>query len=269
MDVLSKTIVLHMLRIIFYFFLIYLSFSPILCHARSKEDTDPALSRDVASALEKGRAEAKKITLPINKHAEEGLKAAEETAKIFHSSEFQDKVNHEKKRLNKEVFGECAASWKKQGDSKKPVSSLNSTEKVYLFLSSSIPDETIHNYLVDVARVEDPNLIPVMRGMVNGVSDKKANTKYFSKILKEDMDCHDDFRNKKICARFKTDILFQPPLFTRYGIERVPALIYDNGDRVFLIQGDAGLDYLLERVNREAKQKSLESLIAKIQERVK
>ncbi|HHL34379.1 MAG TPA: hypothetical protein ENJ30_08480 [Desulfobulbaceae bacterium] len=263
-----------MLRIISYFFLIYLSCSPTLGHAQGKEDTDPALSRSVNSALEKGRAEAKKITLPVNKHAEEGLKAAEETAKVFHSVEFQSKVQRETQRLKKEV-GECTASsssWKKEGEkqgAEEPVSSLSDAEKVYLFLSSSIPDETIHNYLVDVARVEDPNLIPVMRGMVNGVSDKKANTKYFSKILKEDMGCHDDFRNQKICARFKTDILFQPPLFTRYGIERVPALIYDNGGRVFLIQGDAGLDYLLERVNRDAKQKSLESLIAKIQERSK
>lgn len=262
-----------MLRIIFSFFSFFLLFLLLLIlpvgvgHARESIKADPALSRDVASALEKGRAEAKKMTLPVNKFAEQGLRAAKETAKVFHSAEFQNKVQRETKRLEKEVVKECAASWKKQGSSEKPVSSLSNTEKVYLFLSSSIPDETVHNYLVDIARAGDPGLTPVMRGMVNGLADKKANTKYFSRILKEDLDCLDDFRHQKICKRFKTEILFQPPLFTQYGIERVPALIYDNGGKVIMIQGDAGLDYLLERINREAKQDSLESLITKIRGR--
>lgn len=270
MDVLPKTTVLHMLRIIFSFLLLLLILPVGVGHSRESIKIDPALSRNVASALEKGRAEAKKMTLPVNKYTEEGLRAAKETAKVFHSSEFQNKVQHETQRLKTEI-GECAASWKKQGNkqgnSEKPVSSLSGDEKVYLFLSSSIPDETVHNYLVDIARAGDPGLTPVMRGMVNGLADKKANTKYFSRILKEDLDCLDDFRHQKICKRFKTDILFQPPLFTQYGIERVPALIYDNGGKVFSIQGDAGLDYLLERINREAKQDSLESLITKIRGR--
>lgn len=262
---------LHMLRINFFsLFIIFIFVSLFLVgHAQGEDNADPALSRNVTSALEKGRAEAKKITLPVNKHTKEGLKAAEKTAKIFHATEFQDKIQHEKQRLKKEVFGECAASWKKkqgkkQGKPEKLVSSLNDTEKVYLFLSSSIPDEIIHNYLADIIRISDHKFTPVMRGMVNGLADRKANIKYFSRILKKDMDCRDILKKRKVCERFKTDILFQPPLFIKYGIERVPALVYDNGGKVFLIQGDAGLDYLLERINREAKQESLESLISKI-----
>ncbi len=270
MDVLSKTTVLHMLRIIFSFFLLLLILPVGVGHTRESKETDPALSRDVASALEKGRAEAKKMILPVNKHTEEGLRAAEETAKIFHSSEFQNKVQRETQRLKTEI-GECSASWKKQENKQwkpeKPASSLSDTEKVYLFLSSSMPDETIHNYLVDIARAGDPGLTPVMRGMVKGLADRKANTKYFSRILKKDLDCLDDFRQQKICKRFKTDILFQPPLFAQYGIDRVPALVYDNGGEVIMLQGDAGLDYLLERINREAKKMSLADLIAGIRGR--
>lgn len=261
-----------MLRQLIFCLLLFLLIFPVgVGHSRESIKPDPALSRNVASALEKGKAEAKKMVLPVNEHAEEGLRAAKETAKVFHSSKFQNKVQHETKRLKTEI-GECkCTAWKKQGNkqgnSEKPVSSLGGDEKVYLFLSSSIPDETVHNYLVDITRVGDPGLTPVMRGMVNGLTDKKANTKYFSRILKEDLDCLDDFRHRKVCKRFKTDILFQPPLFTKYGIKRVPALIYDKGGKVFSIQGDAGLDYLLERINREAKQKSLESLITKIRGR--
>lgn len=262
-----------MLRVIFSFFFLYLLILLILPvgigSARGEEDIDPALSRNVTSALEKGRAAAKKITLPVNTHAEAGQRAAEETARLFRSAEFQNRVQGETQRLKKEVEECTASSWKKKQEPEKPVSSLGATEKVYLFLSSSIPDETIHGYLVDIARVGDPNVVPVMRGMVNGLRDRKANTKYFSRILKEDLECRDVFKKQKICKRFTTDILFQPPLFAKYGIKQVPALIYDNGGKVFLIQGDAGLDYLLERINREAKQQSLENLIAGIQGRVK
>lgn len=254
-------------------FLIIISFLVLVGHTQGEDNnTSSELSRNVSSALEKGKAKAETMTLPPNKHAEKGLRTAEETSKIFHSPVFQDKVKCEKQRLAREVFSEHTDSWKKKQQRQQeqqdiPVSSLGENEKIFLFLSSSMPNETVHNYLIDIARVEDPNLIPVMRGMVDGLADRKANIKYFSNILKEDLNCRD---TQNPCKRFKTDILFQPLLFAKYEINQVPAVIYDSGNKnVFLIQGDAGLDYLLERINREVKQKSLENLINKIRGRKK
>jgi hypothetical protein len=40
--------------------------------------------------------------------------------------------------------------------------------------------------------------------------------------------------------------------------------VYENEDNAYSIQGDAGLDYLLERINREAKSATLASLIKKM-----
>jgi predicted DsbA family dithiol-disulfide isomerase len=59
-------------------------------------------------------------------------------------------------------------------------------------------------------------------------------------------------------------ISLQPALFSKYGINRVPAVVYENGKDTYSIQGDAGLDYLLERINREAKSTALAGLIKKM-----
>jgi hypothetical protein len=103
-----------------------------------------------------------------------------------------------------------------------------------------------------------------MRGFVKGIEKRKSNAKYLSQILKKDLTCLDEKNPRKICQRIQISIRVNPPLFTRYGISKVPAVVYANGQDAFIIHGDASLDYLLERINLTAKSKSLESLITKI-----
>ncbi len=242
---------LYLLRLIF---ILSVAF-PVVAMAGEREN--------VATALERGRAAAKAIALPSEQDLARGMKAARKAAATYHSAELQARIHGERKRLKK-IFGRCTAS-REVREEQPPVSCLGENERIYLFLSSSMPDETIHNYLLDIERIGEPRLVPVMRGLVKGFSDMKASAQYFSRILKEDPGCRDDPRNRdKICKRFKTGILFQPPLFEKYGIERVPTLVYDNGDRVILIRGDASLAYLLERINREVKEAALKKLIRKL-----
>lgn len=262
-------------RIIF-IFLAFLVFFVLVNTGSTKEpktlnrEEQKALTTNVSSVLEK--VEGIKAVVPANRFAEEGEKRAKQTAEVFRTPEFQSSIEREQKRLHNEVFKKYTATYEKQKqeevgpDPLEDKEQQKTTQKIYLFISSSLPDETIHTYLADISRVNSGavSIVPVMQGMINGIKDREANKKYFSRILKEDMDCIDDHQHRTACDRFKTNILFQPPLFIKYGIERVPALVYDNDDKVFLIQGDAGLDYLLERINREAKQESLENLISKI-----
>lgn len=247
---------LYLLRLIF---ILSVAF-PVVAMAGEREN--------VAAALERGRAAAKAIALPSEQDLARGMKAARKAAATYHSAKLQARIHGERKRLKK-IFGRCTAS-RELREEPPPVSRLGENERIYLFLSSSMPDETIHNYLLDIERIGEPRLVPVMRGLVKGFSDMKASAQYFSRILKEDPDCRDDPRGRdKICKRFKTSILFpgilfQPPLFEKYGIERVPTLVYDNGDQVVLIRGDASLAYLLERINREVKEEALKKLIRKL-----
>ena len=83
---------------------------------------------------------------------------------------------------------------------------------------------------------------------------------------------------------FSTGINIDPQLFRRYRIGRVPAIVYATSVNIiepgmseglretatvgqtYTVYGDASFDYLLEQINKKAKSKSLESMIAKLRE---
>lgn len=249
---------LHLLRLTIPIFLLILAGT----------DSTGAISPDrdtVAAVMEKAREDAKKMTVPANRFVGEGTKAARQAADTFHSPEFQERLRCEQERLEKEVFDQYIRSWKKTGQQTVAKQgglqgSLEAGERVYLFLSSSVPDETVHAYVGAVAKIAEPHLSLVMRGVVGGL-ESKMGVQYFSRILKQDPACRD---TQKRCPRYQVPIKIASNLFTRYGITRVPAVVYSDGTSSFLIQGDAALDYLLERINREAGSESLTYLIKKI-----
>ncbi len=252
---------LHLLRQLIFACFILCSF-PWPSHARDLTESDVSL------IMKKAREDAEKIALPVNKYSEEGLKAAEETSQLFHSPEFQERVQCEQQRLEKEVFGQYTAPWKRKSqqtaaEQAGPQGSLAAGEKVLLFISSSVPDETVHAYIAGLDKAAEPNVLLVMRGMVGGMSHARANKgqSYFSRILKKELECP---QTETPCERYEVPIHLQPSLFTRYGITRVPAVVYEYEGNAFFIQGDAGLDFLLERINREAKSTGITKLIKKI-----
>ena len=223
---------------------------------------------DVSRIMKKARSDAEKIILPVNQYNERGLKDAKETADLFHSPEFQERVQCEQQRLEKEVFTDFIKPWKKKirqttAEQKEQVGNLAAGEKIFLFISSSIPDETVHAYITDLDKAGDPHFALVMHGLVGGLAQVRAKKgqSYFSRIMKKELDCP---KAKTPCERYQVPIRLKPSLFTRYGITKVPAVVYEHDGNSFLIQGDAGLEYLLERINREVKSKGLASLIKKI-----
>ena len=96
------------------------------------------LSTDEISALqEKAKKDAAGMVLPPNDYEALGRQKAEEAYRIYQSEEFQRKIALERERIQKEVFG-------REGyykDSKKGSSTggLGANERIYVFLSSSIP----------------------------------------------------------------------------------------------------------------------------------
>lgn len=235
-------------------FLIFILLTLGVCHSAAQAE-------DVAALLEKAEQEAEKITLPVSTFQDEGMKAAQETAGIFHSPEFQERIKCEEQRLEKEIFAGYTASWQKkvkEAEQEQEQSLLAKEEKIYLFFSSSVPLETMQAYITVISRTGDSNVIPLMQGWAGGLSATEANTKYFSRLLQKDSACRG---TSEPCQYYRLKIRLQPSLFTQYGITRVPAVVYVNDHSSYRIQGDAGLDYLLERINREAKSSALDKLI--------
>jgi conjugal transfer pilus assembly protein TrbC len=219
-------------------------------------------SEATRKAMNAARELAKTITIPENIHKEAGIIAAEKTNADFRKPEFQQKIADEIKRQADFFIPESRRSKKKEQETK---STLADTEKVYLFLSSSIPEASFQGYMAYLEGV--PEIVPVMFGMVGGLNkeNKKERVKWWSKVLKKDTTC--EKTPEKPCELIKPAVSIKPALFNQYSITEVPALIYDRGDEIFQIQGDVGIVTLLEKVNQQAKSPSLTALTTKIREK--
>jgi hypothetical protein len=162
---------------------------------------------DISRIMKKAREDAEKINLPVNRYQEDGMKAAEKTSKLFHSPAFQERIQCEQQRLEKEVFADYTKPWKRKIrqtaiEQKGRCGNLAANEKVYLFISSSIPDETVHAYIADLDKAGDPNLSLVMRGFVgelprNGRGDSTPSQKGFPRISSKASTC-----GRNICSNF-------------------------------------------------------------------
>ncbi|WP_319548524.1 TrbC family F-type conjugative pilus assembly protein [Desulfogranum marinum] len=214
----------------------------------------------VQRAMEQARKHAARMELQFNKHQEAGFKAAKESVRIFNSPEFQEKIRCEEKRLKKEVFADDVERAGEQDVSNPGKLAVN--EKMYLFFSSSIPDETIHSYMAAVEELDEPGVAMLMKGFVPG-----ERHRYLIQIAKKDRSCVDQMQreNPEVCERFEIPVRIQPSLFNKYEVTQVPALVYERQGEVWKITGNARFDYLLEQINREAKSPGLESLIATLQ----
>jgi hypothetical protein len=240
------------------------------CSAKTASALPPALlekAREQAviddeatrKAMDTARELAKAMTLPENIHKEAGIKAAQKSNADFRKPEFQQKIVDELDRQTDLFIPESKRVKQKEQEAK---GILAETEKVYLFLSSSIPEASFKGYMAYLEGV--PEIVPVMKGMVGGLrkEHKEERVQWWSKVLQKDSTC--EKTPEAPCELIKPAISIKPALFDQYSITEVPALIYDRSDEIFHIQGDVGIVTLLEKVNQEAKSPGLTAVITKI-----
>ncbi len=238
------------------------------------------ISPDATKELSiRAEQQAEQLVIPENKNekwAEE--KAAEFTA-IFNSTEFQNRIHDETERLKHEVFRKPIEEYYKDDKNtvtKKAKSSLSKNERVYVFVSSSMPLQTIRNYAAAIDKVRDPNIVMVIRGFLNGMDDINSTMMFVSRVLVKDLSCGD---KESLCPMFNANLEIDPLLFRRYRIIEVPAVVFASNVQVlnvggsegmegnasvqqfYVIKGDAALDYHLEAINRELHKSSLQGLV--------
>jgi len=213
-----------------------------------------SLPEETNALVDEAKELAKTMVIPENKHQEEGKKRAEESNALYRSQKFQDKVK------GYETCEGLVPGTQKIKMKTEPAGILTDSEKIYLFLSSSIPDASLQGYMASLDGLAE--IVPVMRGMVGGMQDQEKMADWYNKVLKNDLTCQDTVDEQ--CPRYQVAIKINPTLFEKYNISEVPALVYTNGDEIFQIQGDVGIVALLDRVNQEAKSPGITGLIAKI-----
>jgi hypothetical protein len=102
-------------------------------------------TNEISAMQEKAKKDAAGVVLPPNNYEALGRQKAEEAYRIYQSEEFQKKIALERERIQREVFGREGQYYE---DSKKggATGGLGANERIYVFLSSSIPMETLRRY---------------------------------------------------------------------------------------------------------------------------
>ena len=137
---------------------------------------------------------------------------------------------------------------------------LGDEGKIYILVSSSVPVHALRNYARDLDVIREPGISMVMRGFIKGMKKAGPTLRFVNRILMKDPDC-----KGRQCEAFHASVDIDPRLFREYGVEMVPAVVYETrGGDSYLLYGDSSLDGALEMINREARSTAVECLIMRL-----
>src|ERR1039457_6910802 len=244
---------------------------------------------DMESMQAQTRALTDSIKMPDPEKNKEAIVAGQKIGDYMNSEVYQAKVLAEAERIRNEVLNEPDLLKKFYPDGKTPKKDqggvLSIGERVYIFISSSMPPETLRNYAISVDKVGDPNVVMVMRGMIGGISKMIPTMEFIAKFLLTDPGCIEKNKmnpSSASCNSYGAEVIIDPMLFTRYDISKVPAVVYATGIKPFdpegsegfegntklgaskTVYGDASLDGIIETIADNTKSKTLEALLKKL-----
>ncbi|MBU0767580.1 MAG: hypothetical protein KJ687_00590 [Proteobacteria bacterium] len=218
-----------------------------------------------------------KIPKELNK---EGSEAAQRCVERFHSEENQKIIQQEKERISRDVFNQAQEPDDKDGQLNDAMGLLES-ERLYIFVSSSVPESTLKSYVKDVDKVKDPNIAIVFRGFVGGMEDMESTVEYLKWLIVKDPKCLKG--KEQNCDGFHAGIQIDPLLFERFRIESVPAFVFlqnvkvddtefslalkDNlktDPKALVIRGDIPLSDALERFDKETSNPRIKNVLGRI-----
>ena len=217
---------------------------------------DQAAGLAVEKVVEKARAAATAMELPANSQAAAGETAARQVMERFTAPAVQERLQGEQAKLAEKMTANRA------DDPKDQSSQIAATEHLYLFLSSSMAEDSLQSLLAGIARLGDERIVPVFAGLPHRLDDWPGNTRFFQRVLQKEPTCRDTAANT--CERLQVPLWINPELFRQYGVTEVPTLVYDNGSRTWSVQGEAQLAVLLERIHKAADRPALACLIANL-----
>ena len=210
----------------------------------------------VEKVVDTAWAAATAMELPAHRQAAAGEAAARQVMERFTAPAVQERLQGEQAKV-------AEALKATQGDEpKEQTSQLATSGHLYLFLSSSMAEDSLQSLLAGIARLGDERIVPVFAGLPHGLDDWPGNSRFFQRVLQKEPTCRDTAANT--CERVQVPLRINPVLFRQYGVTEVPTLVYDNGSRTWSVQGEAQLAVLLERIHKAADSPALAGLIASL-----
>ena len=235
---------------------------------------------DISRFMENAGRIGRNIEIPENLHKAQGQKEGGKLLEYYQSEAFKRKYEAEIERLKGTVFKDTIDSYYGDSNGAEKGSAKGGTlpgnERIYLFISSSVPIGTLRNYARDLDRLGDPNVFMVLQGFVDGMKRMKPTLDFVKGIIAADASC--DVMTQG-CKAYRVNIKIDPLLFRKYGITRVPAAVYAADVRItdlslsegmegnvktgnhYALYGDASLAHVLEVFRRESVRKSIEPLL--------
>ncbi len=175
--------------------------------------------------IEDVNKKAKQMNVPDAEVDERAKSEAKKAYEYSQSPEFRSQVERFKRDLSillgKEIPPQGTQEQYYSGY--KPVKGmLSDDERIYIFISSSMPELTIRNYIKS-ASVIGNNIYLVLRGGIGGIKKLMPTVLWANELLKKNPYCENQ------CDMYGVKILIDPFLFRKYLIERVPAVVYVKG----------------------------------------
>lgn len=177
------------------------------------------------SALKRSKHFEEIITLP--EISREAAGAAQKTADYFNSAEHQKKLDNEKVRIGNELFYLPYDKSSAEKSNQLCEDKLSASERIYLFISSSVPHSTLRTYARDLAILDDPHIAVVLRGFVHGMKLVKPTLDFIQGMVLLDANCQPE--RQAPCETDDINIQIDPLVFRKFNIQSVPALAYIQG----------------------------------------
>lgn len=218
---------------------------------------------DAAGLAERGAALSKDMKIPVNPYEKAMTLEAEKTKAVADSPEFKAKVAAQMQRIGEQNIGDQFAKYYKDTVNVDTFGKLNEDERIYVFVSETIPMNVLRTYAADISRWNDPRVTMVVRGFIGGMDTLGPTAGFVAKVIKKDNSC--DLAGGSDCPLLGVNLVVDPMLFRRYGITQVPAFVYARGvqvsnpdmsegkeenikvDDFYSLAGDVSLKYAFQR----------------------
>ena len=221
-------------------------------------------TEDMQKVMERAKKYQSTVKLPETSNP--GMeKAARELNDYYNSPAYQARIQQYTEKLKRQLEKDNpqVQGYKKlysKANTREKSSILLPSERIYVFISSSVPMATLRQYAYALDKLDDPGVVMVMRGFVGGMKSIKPTYKFIQEVLNL------DFENR---TGVNATVEIDPLLFRRYGIERVPAVVFADGVTVsnreaseglkdnagvrnaYVVYGDMSLKYDLNTIYRE------------------
>lgn len=244
----------------------------------SDQDVKTMEIADVTGLLDKAEKVGQGVKIPENPHAADMQRASEEAKAVYDSPEFQARLKAETERIKKATIGEQQFdTYYKDVAGEGALIKLDDNERLYVFVSASMPLSVLRTYAADVARLKDRHVTMVLRGFIGGMGQIGPTVGFVSSVIKKDSDC--SASESESCGMMGVDLVVDPLLFRKYGISSVPAFVYVKGLKMsnpdmsegsddniaqdgepYHLSGDASLKYIMRRMAESSGSQSLRAM---------